>query len=141
MALVEVDVTGGGTGGGTGGAVAAVALNRPDQRNAASRAMLDELVAALGDLAAESEIRVVVLSGRGPDFCAGADMAELEAARDGPEAVEYGRSFEDALQAIAAHPVPVVARIHGAARGAGCQLAVACDLAVAADDARLGIPS
>jgi enoyl-CoA hydratase/carnithine racemase len=121
--------------------VARLALNRPDQRNAVSRPMLEELVAALGDLAASGDVRAVVLSGRGRDFCAGADVAELEAARDGPEAIDYGREFEEALRAIAAHPVPVIARIHGAALGAGCQLAVACDLAVAAEDAKLGIPS
>ena len=132
MPIVEVEA---------GGPVARVWLNRPDQRNAVSRPMLEELVAALGDLAAAPDVRAVVLSGRGPDFCAGADVAELEAARDGPEAVDYGRDFEEALRAISSHPVPVLARIQGAALGAGCQLAVACDLAVAADDAKLGIPS
>jgi enoyl-CoA hydratase/carnithine racemase len=122
-------------------AVATVALSRPEQRNAVSRAMLEELASALGDLATRPEVRVVALYGRGSDFCAGADVGELEAARTGPAGVEYGRPFEEAIQAIAAHPAPVVARIHGAALGAGCQLAVACDLAVAADDAKLGIPS
>jgi enoyl-CoA hydratase/carnithine racemase len=134
MGLVEVDVE-------AGGHVARLGLNRPDQRNAVSRAMLAELVSALGDLAAWPDVRVVVLSGRGADFCAGADVAELEAARTGPEAIDYGEAFEEALRAIATHPVPVIARIQGAALGAGCQLAVACDLAVAAADARLGIPS
>ncbi len=134
MALVEVEVE-------AGGRVARVALNRPEQRNAVSRAMLAELVSALGELAAAPDMRVVVLSGNGADFCAGADVGELEAARSGPDAIDYGESFEEALRAIATHPVPVLARVHGAALGAGCQLAAACDLAVVAEDARLGIPS
>jgi enoyl-CoA hydratase/carnithine racemase len=134
MALVDVQVE-------RGGRVARVALDRPEQRNAVSRALLAELVTALGGLAAAPEVRVVVLSGRGSDFCAGADIVELEAARTGPEAIDYGGPFEEALRAIATHPVPVLARVQGAALGAGCQLVAACDLAVAADDARLGIPS
>ncbi|MDP9342589.1 MAG: enoyl-CoA hydratase/isomerase family protein [Actinomycetota bacterium] len=124
-----------------GGHVARVGLNRPEQRNAVSRAMLAELVSALGDLAAAPDVRVIVLHGEGADFCAGADVVELEAARTGPEAIDYGGSFEEALRAIATHPMPVLARVQGAALGAGCQLVAACDLAVAADDARLGIPS
>src|SRR5439155_18729484 len=71
----------------------------------------------------------------------GADVVELEAARTGPEAIDYGGPLEEALRAIATHSVPVLAQIQGAALGAGCQLVAACDLAVAADDARLGIPS
>lgn len=121
--------------------VALITLNRPEQRNAMSSAMLEELTAALGDLAVDSSVRAVVLEGAGPDFCAGADVAELAKALSGPEAAEYGRAFDLAFSAVADHPVPVVARVHGAALGGGCQLVVACDLAVAAEDARLGIPS
>jgi enoyl-CoA hydratase/carnithine racemase len=122
-------------------AVALVTLNRPEQRNAMSSAMLEELTAAMGDLAVDPDVRGVVLAGAGPDFCAGADVAELAEAISGPGAIEYGRAFEQAFSAIAAHPAPVIARIQGAALGGGCQLAVACDLALASEDARLGIPS
>jgi enoyl-CoA hydratase/carnithine racemase len=121
------------------GAIAHVFLARPDQRNAVSAAMLAELVAALGDLAADPDLRAIVLAGDGPDFCAGADLSELTAAN--PPDFDFARSFETALDAIADHPVPLIARVHGAALGAGCQITVACDLAVAAGDARLGIPS
>ena len=121
---------------------ATVTLDRPGQRNALSIAMLEELTRAFGDLAVEPDIRVVVLDAAGPDFCAGADFAELEQARrDGSDGLDFDRPFRDALNSIAAHPVPVVARVHGRALGGGCQLALACDLAVAAEDARLGIPS
>jgi enoyl-CoA hydratase len=122
-------------------AVALVILSRPEQRNAVSSAMLEELTGALGDLAVSSEIHAVVLAGEGPDFCAGADVAELAWAASGSEAVDYAGAFERAFSAIANHPVPVIARIHGAALGGGCQLAVACDLALASEDARLGIPA
>jgi enoyl-CoA hydratase/carnithine racemase len=103
--------------------------------------MLAVLREALDAAATEPEIRVVVLAGAGPDFCAGADFGELQGARSGPSGIDYGRDFQDALAAISTHPCPVVARVQGAALGAGCQLVVACDLAVAAEDARLGIPS
>jgi enoyl-CoA hydratase len=121
--------------------VALVRLERPEQRNALSLDMLEGLAAAFGDLAVDPDVRAVVLAGAGEDFCAGADVAELAEARSGTRAIEYGRVFDRTLSAIAAHPVPVIARIHGAALGGGCQLAVACDLAVTAGDARLGIPS
>jgi enoyl-CoA hydratase len=118
-------------------------LDRPRQRNAVSAAMLAELASALGELAVDPGARVVILSGAGPDFCAGADFAELEAAREGTGAgaAEYGAHLDEVLAGIQANPLPVIAQVHGAALGAGCQLAVVCDLAVAAADARLGIPS
>jgi enoyl-CoA hydratase len=130
-------------GSGKEGRITRLILDRPDQRNAVSAAVLAELVSALGALAVDPGTRVVVLSGEGPDFCAGADVTELAEAREGrgPEAVEYGRALEAALSAIEAHPVPVIAQVQGAALGAGCQLVVVCDLAVAAQNARLGIPS
>lgn len=84
---------------------------------------------------------MVVLDGEGADFCAGTDLGELEAATEGPAAVSYGRALEGVLSAVEQHPLPVLAAIHGAALGAGCQLAVAADLAVAAEDATLGIPA
>jgi enoyl-CoA hydratase/carnithine racemase len=121
------------------GPVAHVFLARPDQRNAVSTALLAELVQSLGDLAADPSLRATVLRGDGPDFCAGADLSEVTAAA--PPEFDFARSFEVALRAIVDHPVPVIARVHGAALGAGCQIAVACDLAVAAENARLGIPS
>jgi enoyl-CoA hydratase/carnithine racemase len=119
--------------------IATLSLSRPDRRNAVSRAMLDQMVGALGDLAAEPELRAMVLAGDGPDFCAGADLSELVSAA--PPDFDFARSFEAALDAIGDLPVPVIARIQGAALGAGCQIAVGCDLAVAAEDARFGIPS
>ncbi|HET6771502.1 MAG TPA: enoyl-CoA hydratase/isomerase family protein [Actinomycetota bacterium] len=116
-------------------------LNRPAARNAVSSPMLEELTRALGDAAVDPEARVVLLSGEGPDFCAGADLRELSEAAGGPRGMDYTVPLEEFLTALVDHPLPVVAAIQGAALGAGCQIAVACDLAVAATDARLGIPS
>jgi enoyl-CoA hydratase/carnithine racemase len=123
------------------GSVWRITLSRPEARNAVSVPMLVDLALALGDAAADPDARAVVLDGEGPDFSAGADLAELEAATDGAEGIHYGRELEEALRAITEHPLPVIAEVRGAALGAGCQIAVACDLAVAATDARLGIPS
>ncbi len=127
------------------GASATVTLQRPEQRNALTLEMLDELTDAFGDLAAESAPapRVVVLAGAGVDFCAGADLAALERARAGGPAgvTDFDGPFRDAMRAIATYPMPVIARVQGRALGGGCQLVLACDLAVAASDAVLGIPS
>ena len=116
-------------------------MNRPDARNAVSSLMLEELTRALGDAAVDPEARVVLLSGEGPDFCAGADLGELSEAARGPSGMDYTVPLAEFLSAVVDHPLPVVAAIHGAALGAGCQISVACDLAIAATDARLGIPS
>ena len=82
------------------GPVAGLVLNRPEQRNAVSSTMLEELRAALGALAGDPNVRVVVLSGAGPDFCAGADVAELAAARSGDGAATYGRAMEEAFRRL-----------------------------------------
>jgi enoyl-CoA hydratase/carnithine racemase len=123
------------------GSVWRITLSRPEARNAVSVPMLLDLARALGDAAADPDARAVVLGGEGTDFCAGADLGELEAATDGAEGVHYGRELEEVLKAITEHPLPVIGEVRGAALGAGCQIAVACDLAVAATDARFGIPS
>lgn len=123
------------------GVVWRITLQRPEARNAVSAPMMEQLLGELRAAAEDAAARMVVLAGEGPDFCAGADLAELDEAAGGPGGVEYGRIFEAVLKAIDEHPLPVMAAIHGAALGAGCQIAVACDLAVAAEDARIGIPS
>jgi len=123
------------------GAVATMTMARPSQRNAVSARMLQELGDGLATLREDRATRVLILAGEGPDFCAGADVSELSAARESMSGAEYGLMFEEVLRAIVDHPVPVIARVQGAALGAGCQLAVACDLAVASMDARFGIPS
>ena len=121
------------------GHIASVTLNRPEQRNAISIAMLEEITHAFDDLSADQDVRAVILAGEGEHFCAGADFSDLTIMT--PEGFDYGTSFEHAIEAMASCPVPVVARVQGAALGAGCQIVGGCDLAVASEGARLGIPA
>lgn len=120
--------------------VARLTLNRPQTRNALSMAMMDALLEALADVAADAEVKVVVLAGAGPAFCAGHDLKELRSrpARDAYEAIF--RRCSELMLTITRLPKPVIARVHGVATAAGCQLVATCDLAVAADDARFATP-
>jgi len=121
------------------GRVTRVILDRPERGNALSAEMLQEFFDALGRCASDPEARCIVLSGEGKHFCAGADVGDVSASA--AAGARYGIGFEQLLRTIEDHPIPMIARVHGAALGAGCQLLAACDLSVAADDARIGIPS
>lgn len=121
------------------GSVATLVLNRPAQRNALSRALMGELIAALEDVGQDPDVRAVVLAGRGPAFCAGHDLSELV----GLELDEYREIFELCTRMMTAiHELaqPVIARVHGTATAAGCQLVAACDLAVASTEAKFATP-
>ncbi len=119
--------------------VVTLTMNRPAAFNALSEAMLDALQAALDAVAADDQARVVVLAGAGRAFCAGHDLKEMRAA---PSQDYYERLFAQCgrmMLTIQRLPVPVVARVHGIATAAGCQLVAMCDLAVAAHDARFAV--
>jgi enoyl-CoA hydratase/carnithine racemase len=121
------------------GGVVTLCLNRPEQRNALSRALMQELTSALTALGEDPDVRVVVLAGRGPAFSAGHDLSELV----GMELEEYRQVFElcgALMNAIHKLPQPVIARVHGMATAAGCQLVAACDLVVAGSEARFATP-
>ena len=127
-------------------AVARIFLNRPEKANALNSAMLSALAAALESLDLAT-LRVVVLAGRGRNFCGGADAAELKGL-DPQTAPMFVTRIHEVCKAIRALPVPVVAKLHGAVIGAGLEIAAACDLRVAAEgtkfsmpEVRLGIPS
>jgi enoyl-CoA hydratase/carnithine racemase len=121
-------------------AVAILTLNRPQARNALSVDLMAALVAELDAIAADPSVRVVVIGAAGPAFCAGHDLREMRA--------NPGREFTAALftqcsalmQRIVNLPKPVIARVHGVATAAGCQLVASCDLAVAAETARFATP-
>lgn len=121
------------------GRVVTLTLARPEQRNALNVEMLGALTTALEDATADRGARCLMLGGEGKHFCAGADFGEVAAGA--AEGARYGAGFEALLRAIEEHPLPVLAKVQGAALGAGCQLLAACDLAVVASDARIGIPS
>ncbi|WP_295453918.1 enoyl-CoA hydratase [uncultured Thiodictyon sp.] len=121
--------------------VATLTLNRPAARNALSHAMLRALRAAFDTIAADAAVRVVILAGAGPGFCAGHDLKEVRANQDDRRFAES--LFEECAElmlAIVRLPKPVIARVHGIATAAGCQLVATCDLAVAGEDARFATP-
>src|ERR1700731_4380305 len=114
-------------------------LNRPAQYNALSEQMLAALHGTLVALADDPSVRVVVLGGAGKAFCAGHDLKQMKA---NPSLEYYQRLFDDCsrlMMRIQSLPQPVIARVHGVATAAGCQLVAMCDLAIAADDARFAV--
>ena len=121
------------------GGVARLTLNRPDRRNALSRALLRQLAAALANLAESSAVQAVVLAANGPVFCSGHDLSEMT----GLSHHEYHDLFalcSGVMQQLRGLPQPVIARVQGTATAAGCQFVAACDLAVAADTATFATP-
>ena len=122
--------------------VLTLTLNRPDKRNALSAELIAALAGAVRDADLDAAVRVVLLRGSGPDFCAGADLVELLASADRPpqeneaEALRLGELF----LAFRALPKPVVAAVRGNALAGGCGLATACDLVLAHSGARFGYP-
>ncbi|EPX79127.1 enoyl-CoA hydratase [Litoreibacter arenae] len=126
------------------GAVARLTLNNPAKLNALSDAMLAALHSALDEVAGDPNIRVVILDGAGKVFCAGHDLKEMQAARNGKDGgrAAWLHLFErcSAVMArIQSLPQPVIAQAHGIATAAGCQLVATCDLAVAAEGTKFGV--
>lgn len=118
------------------GGIATLTLNRPKQFNALSEEMLLALIEALEAIGEDKSVRVVVIAGAGKAFCAGHDLKQM---RQTPEEDYYERLFRlcgTMMQTIGQIPQPVIARVHGIATAAGCQLVAQCDLAVAAEEAR-----
>lgn len=131
------------------GAVLTVALNRPEVHNAMNPALIARLTALFRDeIPAREDVRVVVVTGNGRSFCAGADLATMRAAADFTfaENVADGEAIFDLMQAVDTCPKPVVARVNGAAIGGGAGLVACADIVVAVEramfafsEARLGI--
>ncbi len=118
---------------------ARITLNRPEKRNALSLALMNEVIAALRNLAEDRELRAIVIEGAGPAFSAGHDLSEMV----GRDLAFYQRLFDvcvELMETIHRVPQPVIAKVHGIATAAGCQLVAACDLAVAADGTRFATP-
>jgi enoyl-CoA hydratase/carnithine racemase len=126
--LIEVD-----------GTTARLTMNRPEKRNALSLAHMQELIDSLKAIGESKEVQVVVLGGNGPAFCAGHDLSEM-VGRD-PEF--YRHLFDvccELMETVQAIPQPVIAKVHGVATAAGCQLAATCDLVVASEEALFATP-
>jgi len=113
--------------------IGTVTLNRPEKLNALDRPLCDDLREALALLTRSDVVRVILVTGAGRAFCAGADLGVLEA--DGPALVAAGK---DVALAIRAAPQPVLAAVNGPAAGGGANLALACDYRVASDQASIG---
>lgn len=120
------------------GPVATVRLNRPESHNALTPLMIEELTAAFGDLGERQTVRVIVLTGNGRSFCAGADLGMMRAAADYTfeENLADGEAIFDLMWAVDSCPKPVVGRINGAAIGGGAGLTACCDITVAVDRAK-----
>lgn len=119
--------------------VVTLTLNRPASFNALSEEMLDALQAALDRLAGDESVRVLVLAAAGKAFCAGHHLKEMMGR---PELAYYQQLFDRCsrmMLALRRLPVPVIARVHGIATAAGCQLVAQCDLAVASSEARFAV--
>jgi enoyl-CoA hydratase/carnithine racemase len=122
------------------GGIATLSLNRPDQRNALNVALMEEMISALKDIGRDPDIRVVILRGEGPAFCAGHDLKEMRADPAEDAQVKTFATCAALMIAITHLPQPVIARVHGIATAAGCQLVATCDLAIASDRARFATP-
>jgi enoyl-CoA hydratase/carnithine racemase len=119
--------------------VARITLDRPEKRNALSLELMDQLVDVLKELRGRREVRVIVIEGAGGAFSAGHDLGEM-VGRDLPFYERLFDSCTELMETIHRVPQPVIAKVHGIATAAGCQLVAACDLAVAAEDARFATP-
>ena len=121
------------------GGVATLTLNRPDQFNSLSTELLTGLQAALDAIAQDVSVRVVVIEGAGKAFCAGHDLKQMRANHDKDYMRRLFAQCGKVMMTLMQMPQPVIARVHGIATAAGCQLVATCDLAVAADVARFAV--
>jgi len=119
--------------------IARLTLNRPAQRNALSVELMGALQEALDAIARDRKVKLVVISANGPGFCAGHDLREMRA---NPGRQHYEALFAQCsrlMVSLTKLPQPVIARVHGIAAAAGCQLVASCDLAVASSAARFAV--
>ncbi|MDX8352349.1 crotonase/enoyl-CoA hydratase family protein [Cognatiyoonia sp. IB215182] len=121
--------------------VATLALARPDKHNALSQALIDALRDAADQIAGNRDIRVVVLAGQGPSFCAGGDLNWMrdQMAGDAEMKRSAARSIAGMLGALNTLPQPLIGKVHGNAFGGGVGMACVCDIAIAADHVKFGL--
>jgi enoyl-CoA hydratase/carnithine racemase len=121
------------------GSAARMILNRAEKRNALSLELLEELIAALREVSAWRDTRAIVIEGAGAAFSAGHDLSEM-IGRDRDFLAQLFDRCSVMMQTVHELPQPVIAKVHGIATAAGCQLVAACDLAVAAEGTRFATP-
>ena len=120
--------------------ICTLTMNRPQQMNLLTSAMLSALQSSFEEISSNSGIRVVILAAAGKGFCAGHDLKEIRALKELPKIEQLFGQCSRMMQAITALPQPVIARVQGAAAAAGCQLVAQCDLAVASEAAKFTTP-
>jgi enoyl-CoA hydratase/carnithine racemase len=121
------------------GPIRTITLNRPERRNALSLELMEELIAALDEVSSDGATRVVVLAAAGKVFCSGHDLSEMV----DRQTEDYRRIFDVCtalMKNLQSIPQPAIARVHGLATAAGCQLVATCDLAIASTDAAFATP-
>jgi enoyl-CoA hydratase/carnithine racemase len=116
--------------------VVTLTLNRPQQYNALSSSLIDSLQNAVDIIAEDRQVRVLIIAGTGKAFCAGHDLKEMRSRREPQFVEETFARFSKLMVSLTRIPQPVIARVHGFAFAAGCQLVAQCDLAIAADTAQ-----
>jgi enoyl-CoA hydratase len=121
------------------GGVATVTLNRPESRNALNLEMCDRLISVSREIAANADIRLVLLGANGPVFCAGADLKERQGMGEAQVRERRMKGFA-AYAALEALPMPAIAVVQGPVVGSGCEIAAACDFIVATPDASFRTP-
>jgi methylglutaconyl-CoA hydratase len=123
-----------------------IVLNRPDKRNALTRQLLADISQALDDLHQERAVRAVVITGEGTAFCAGMDLAEMQATAQMPQMDAWQQWHEDAVQyrelidKLLQYPKPIIAAVNGPAVAGGIGLVAASDLVIAAEGAKFSLP-
>jgi len=121
------------------GPAARIVLDRPEKRNALSLELMEEMIAALREMSTRRDIRAIVIEGAGPAFSAGHDLSEM-IGRDREFLAHLFDRCSVMMETLHEVPQPVIAKVHGIATAAGCQLVAACDLAVAAEGTRFATP-
>ena len=122
------------------GGIATLTLNRPQARNALSVALMTELERVLADIKTDRSVKVVVLAAAGPAFCAGHDLKEMRSLEGRDAVAAVFALCSRVMTALVRLPQPVIARVHGMATAAGCQLVASCDLAYGATTAQFATP-
>jgi len=114
-------------------------LNRPDKLNAINEQLMKDLRQAVDELVADDQIRVIIITGLGKAFCAGADISQFKTL-NGLTAWEFAKKGRELIDYIENLPKPTIAMINGYALGGGLELAMACDIRIAAEEAQVGLP-
>jgi enoyl-CoA hydratase len=119
--------------------IAVVTISRPSALNALNSDFFKEFNHFLDDLNSREDVRVLIITGEGKSFVAGADIAEMSG-MNSRQSLEFSQSGQQALNRLAALPFPVIAAVNGFALGGGCELAMACDFRIASKTAKFGQP-